>query len=206
MDHMLSQLLVERLLSELNRIRLIDPHSHINPHSAASKSLGDILGYHYFTELAHSAGLPRERIEEPGLSPKDLVARLVPKLCDIENTIQYSWLLHLCREFFDFEGESITLSNSEPLYDRAEARMARPDWEDEVLDRSGLDAVFLTNDFDDPLEGFDAGRYIPCLRTDDLVFKLTDPATRRRLAAATKIEVEDSAALQRALGQLFENF
>ena len=55
--------LSQRLLTELERIPLIDPHTHIDPHAPASKSLADILGYHYYTELAHSAGLPRERIE-----------------------------------------------------------------------------------------------------------------------------------------------
>src|SRR5262245_29931141 len=123
MGHIMSQMLTARLLAELNRIRLIDPHSHINPHAAASKSLAEILGYHYFTELAHSAGLPRERIEEPQLLPKEKVARLVAKLGDMENTVQYSWLLHLCREFFGFEEESITTSNWERLYDRAGAKM-----------------------------------------------------------------------------------
>ena len=51
--------LEQRILGELNRIRLIDPHSHINPHAAAAKTLTDILGYHYYTELAHSAGMPK---------------------------------------------------------------------------------------------------------------------------------------------------
>ena len=32
-----------------------------------------------------------------------------------------------------------------------------------MLERTKLDAVFLTNDFDDPLEGFDTKRYMPCL-------------------------------------------
>src|SRR5260221_8120672 len=97
-EHKMSQELASRILAELNRIRLIDPHSHINPHAAASKTLADILGYHYFTELAHSAGLPRERIEEVGISAKEKVARLVPKLGEFENNLQYSWLSHLCRE------------------------------------------------------------------------------------------------------------
>jgi glucuronate isomerase len=43
----MSQELLQRLTDELNRIPLIDPHSHINPHAAASKTLADILGYHY---------------------------------------------------------------------------------------------------------------------------------------------------------------
>ncbi|MCP6769795.1 hypothetical protein NL529_33610, partial [Klebsiella pneumoniae] len=67
----MSQALTQRILTELNGIRLIDPHSHINPHAAASKTLADILGYHYYTELAHSAGLPRNAIEEHGLAPKE---------------------------------------------------------------------------------------------------------------------------------------
>ena len=58
-------------------IVLIDPHTHINPHRPASTTLADILGYHYYTELIHSAGMPREAIEQPGLSPKELVGRLV---------------------------------------------------------------------------------------------------------------------------------
>src|SRR5579872_900135 len=169
----MSHALTNRILAELNRVRLIDPHSHINPHAAAAKTLGDILGYHYYTELAHSAGLARDRIEEPGLDPKEKVSRLIPRLCEIENTVQYGWLIDLCRAFFYFEAGTITEANWEGLYDRALETLSQPDWEQQVLERSGLDAVFLTNDFDDPLTGFDTDRYIPCLRTDDLVFHLT---------------------------------
>ena len=48
--------------------------------SAGSKTLADILGYHYYTELGHSAGMPREQIEEPGLDPKEKVGRLVARM------------------------------------------------------------------------------------------------------------------------------
>ena len=54
---MLTDRLTRDLYTEICRIPLIDPHSHINPHAAAAKSLDDILGYHYYTELAHSAGM-----------------------------------------------------------------------------------------------------------------------------------------------------
>jgi glucuronate isomerase len=202
----MSSELEQRLLNELNRIRLIDPHSHINPHAAASKTLADILGYHYYTELAHAAGLARERIEEPGLDPKEKVARLVPSLRDIENTVQYSWLIGLCRAFFYFDAETITASNWENLYDTALKVLAQPDWDQQVLDQSGLDAVFLTNDFDDRLTGFDTDRYIPCLRTDDLVFHWAKPETRQRLATATNNDVGSPADFERALGVLFDHF
>ena len=202
----MSQALAQRIGAELDRIPLIDPHSHINPHAAASTTLADILGYHYYTELAHSAGLPRAEIEEPGLPPREKVSRLVHKLSDLENTTQYSWLLEMCAAFFDFTEEAITPQNWEPLYDRAEAKMSQPGWEQEVLTKSGLEGVFLTNDFDDALSGFDTTRYIPCLRTDDLVFHLAKPQTRARLAKATGIEAVDAASLRKALGKLFEHF
>lgn len=198
--------LTQRLAAELHKIPLVDPHSHINPHAAASKTLADILGYHYYTELAHSAGLPRERIEEPGIPPKEKVARLVPKLADIENTVQYSWLLEMCREFFGFTDERIDVKNWERLYDAALAKMSQPDWEKQVLTHSRLEGVFLTNDFDDPLSGFDTSFYIPCLRTDDLVFHLAKPETRQRLAKATNVEMQDAATLKKAIGVLFTHF
>lgn len=205
-QHATSQQLEDRLLAELEQLVLIDPHTHINPHAPASRTLADILGYHYYTELAHSAGLPRERIEEPGLDPKDKVGRLVEQLEDLDNTIQLDWLIEMCRTFFDFEDDRITRDNWEALYAAAAAKMARADWEQQVLERSKLESVFLTNDFDDPLEGFDTSRYVPCLRTDDLVFKLHEPAVRERLARATGIEVVDGQTLRQAIGKRFEHF
>ncbi len=202
----MSAQLTQRLLSELEQLVLIDPHTHINALDPASHTLADILGYHYYTELAHSAGLPRERIEEPGLSPKDKVARLVPKLGEIENTVQFSWLLEMCRTFFGFQDDRITSANWEALYDSAEKKMAQPDWEEQVLKISKLEQIFLTNNFDDPLTGFDSQRYIPCLRTDDLVFHLAKKEIRDRLAKATSIELGGAASLNQAIGKLFEHF
>ncbi|HAA48117.1 MAG TPA: amidohydrolase, partial [Planctomycetaceae bacterium] len=45
----MSEQLHQRLFDELERLPLIDPHTHINPHAAASTTLADILGYHYYT-------------------------------------------------------------------------------------------------------------------------------------------------------------
>src|SRR5947199_2445575 len=84
--------------------------------------------------------------------------------------------------------------------------MAQPCWENQVLRLSNFEKVFLTNDFDDPLEGFDTNRYVPCLRTDDLVFHLDKPEVRQRLAKTTGVEVGDAASLRKAVGALFERF
>lgn len=204
-DNMSNQLRT-RLFDELEQFVLIDPHTHINPHAAASSTLADIMGYHYYTELAHSAGLARDRIEEEGLDPREKVSRLVERLPDLDNTIQLDWLVEICREFFGFEDERITADNWESLYDSAAEKMSQPGWEAHVLAHSKLEGVFLTNDFDDPLEGFDTSLYVPCLRTDDLVFHLARPDVRERLSGATRVEIADSATLTSALRTLFEHF
>ena len=54
---MSSDTLAHDLTAALDAVPLIDPHSHIDPLAPVSKSLDDILGYHYYTELAHSAGM-----------------------------------------------------------------------------------------------------------------------------------------------------
>ena len=59
-----------------------------------------------------------------------------------------------------------------------------------------LDAVFLTNNFDDPLTDFDTKRYIPCLRTDDLVFHLGKAEVRQRLEKGTNTAFTTPSALR----------
>jgi len=202
----MSQQLRARILAELESIALIDPHTHINPHAPAATTLADILGYHYYTELAHSAGLPKAEIEAPGLEPKEQVFRIVGKLPALENTVQYSWLIALARSFFGFNDHVVNQENWEQLYDAAAKKMAQPDWADQVLWASKLDAVFLTNNFDDPLEGFDTKRYIPCLRTDELVFQIAKATVRSRLADSTGIEPTGIDSLIDAIGVLFTRF
>jgi glucuronate isomerase len=202
---MLHDPLVRRLVDEICRIPLIDPHSHIDPRRPTARSLDDILGYHYYTELAHSAGMTQAPLAAD-VEPRRRVRALLEHLDRIDNTVQYSWFLEIASTFLGFEGERPTPADCDRLCDQAERVMAQPDWEKQVLERSRLETVFLTNDFDDPLEGFDTTRYVPCLRTDDLVFHLDKPEVRQRLAQATGVEGTDPARLRGALGRLFEHF
>jgi len=63
-DPAMPESLRTRLFDALDAIELIDPHTHINAHSPASTTLADIMGYHYYTELAHSAGMPRAQVSK----------------------------------------------------------------------------------------------------------------------------------------------
>ncbi|HTQ38792.1 MAG TPA: glucuronate isomerase [Pirellulales bacterium] len=202
----MSQELRNRLFAELDRIVLIDPHTHINAHQPASVNLADILGYHYYTELAHSAGLAREQIEEPGLGAKEKVGRLVAAMAPLENTIQYSWFIETAQELLGFKDDRLTPKNWEALFDSAAKQMSQPDYAARVMKQSKLESVFLTNDFDDALTGFDTRTFIPCLRTDDLVFHFAKPTVQERLQRATGIAVKNAATMRQAIGKLFDHF
>jgi glucuronate isomerase len=112
----------------------------------------------------------------------------------------------MAQVFFGFQHEGITPDNWESLYDRAEQLTSAGDWAAQVLKKSKLEAVFLTNDFDDSLKNFDTSVYIPCLRTDDLVFHLAQPSVRKRLDKASGVAVHDAVTLRSAIGKLFEHF
>jgi glucuronate isomerase len=202
---MLQDPLAIELYTEICRIPLIDPHSHIDPHRPTSRGLDDILGYHYYTELAHSAGLDKAAVA-PDRPPRERVRAILERMASFDNTAQYAWFLEIARAFLGFEGEHLTVADADALFDAADQVMAQPDWEQTVLSRSHIERVFLTNDFDDPLEGFNTSRYVPCLRTDDLVFHLDKPEVRTRWEKATGKGLASSSELHAGIGKLFEHF
>jgi glucuronate isomerase len=193
------------LFHEIAHWPIYDPHTHINPHRPAARHLDEILGYHYYTELAHSTGMPVERVS-PDLQPDVRVANVITYLDRIDSTVQYSWLIEIAKTFYGFPHHRITPANCGELLDRADRGQDGTSWDQRVWEASNLEAVFLTNDFDDPLEGWDTRAYVPCLRTDDLVLRLHDRETSARLARASGVHVEDHASLRAAIGRLFDRF
>ena len=199
--------LVQNLESALSRIPLIDPHSHIDPLSPVSKSLDDILGYHYYTELAHSAGMPQTLLAKDA-DPRERVREIIKFTDRYDNTAQYGWFVDIARTFLglDENATRITAADADKLYDTALKTFAQPDWEQQVFEKTRLEKIFLTNEFDDPLANFDTSKYVPCLRTDTLVFQLHLPETRRRLEAISGVHVRDGATLRMALAKVFMHF
>src|SRR5436190_10085060 len=92
--HAMTDQLTQDLYREICRIPLIDPHSHINPHAATAKSLDDILGYHYYTELAHSAGMSQAPLAA-SVSPRERCRELLKHLDRIDNTVQFRWFVEI---------------------------------------------------------------------------------------------------------------
>src|SRR3954468_4085232 len=123
--------LTRSLEAALADVPLIDPHSHIDPHAPASKSLTDILGYHYYTELAHSAGMPQSLIG-PDVPPRERVRAVLTYMERFDNTEQYAWFVDIARTFLGFAGDRVTAADADALFDAAEKTFAAPDWERQV--------------------------------------------------------------------------
>ena len=87
---MAADYLVSDLAAALAAVRLIDPHTHINPHAPAAMSLADLLGYHYYTELAHSVGVPQLHLG-PSVDPREQVRTVLGALSLFANTMQAGW-------------------------------------------------------------------------------------------------------------------
>jgi glucuronate isomerase len=202
---LLTDRLAQDLYTEICQIPLVDPHSHIDPRQPTARNLNDILNYHYYTELAHSVGMDKGPLQ-PDTDPRERVRAILYHMNCYDNTAQAMWFMDIARAFLNFQGHRLTIADSTWLCDTAERLMSRPDWEARVLQQTNLEKVFLTNDFDDSLEGFNTHRYVPCLRTDDLVFHLDKPPVQQRLARATGIDVGDAASMRRALEALFQHF
>src|SRR5947208_14663258 len=94
--------LTNDLTAALTAVPLIDPHSHLDPLSPVSKSLDDILGYHYYTELAHSAGMSQKLLAKDA-DPRERVREIVRFMDRYDNTAQYGWFVDIARTFLGFE-------------------------------------------------------------------------------------------------------
>src|SRR5215212_3002495 len=116
---MTSDTLADDLYTAISKIPLIDPHSHIDPLRPVSRHLDDILGYHYYTELAHSAGMSREPLRAD-VPPRERVRAILGHMDRFDNTAQYSWFLEIARAFLGFAGDRVTAAETDALCDAAE--------------------------------------------------------------------------------------
>lgn len=197
--------LTRDLYLEISKVPLIDPHSHINPLAPVSKNLDDILGYHYYTELAHSAGMSKEPLASD-VEPRERVRAILKHMNRFDNTVQYSWFVEIAKAFLGFHKDQVGEEDCDWLWEAAAKKFGEADWEQQVFAKTKLEKIFLTNEFDDPLESFDTKKYVPCLRTDSLVYGLHRPEIRDRLSKVSNIEVNDWASIKRAVSALFLRF
>ena len=127
--------LTRDLTAALDAIPLIDPHSHIEPLAAASKSLDDILGYHYYTELAHSAGMPQTCLAKD-FPKRDRCREIIRSMSRYDNCEQSRWFDDIAKSFLGFKGDRVTEKDADSLFDAAEKISESTDEKVNVWDSS----------------------------------------------------------------------
>src|SRR6187455_140454 len=103
--------LAQELFREIQAIPLIDPHTHIDPHSPPARSLDDLLGYHYYTELAHSAGMDQAPLR-PNVDPRERCRAILAHMDRFDNTAQYSWFVEIVNSFLGLELDAVTAADA----------------------------------------------------------------------------------------------
>jgi len=197
--------LEKRLLDEIMQIEAIDVHSHVPADKPFALSLRDLLGYHYFTELAYSAGMDKSVID-PDNPDEKMIPALVKAIAAFDNTVQYQWMIELAQTLFGFQESRLTVDNWKPLAQAVAEKGKQQGREREILAASHIEKVFLTNSFDDDLAAIDTEILVPCLRADTLMFQFTDEEVRKSLEKVSEVAIRKSADLLQALEAVIGQF
>ena len=89
--------LVRELYDRIDCLPIVDIHTHVDWKTGTAANIGDILSYHYYTELTNSAAYQEGKF--PFGDPEALTREILPKLGLIRNTVQYDWLMTISREY-----------------------------------------------------------------------------------------------------------
>jgi glucuronate isomerase len=197
--------LVRELYEEFNSLPIMDIHTHVNWKTGTARNIGEILSYHYYTELTNSADYDGQPL--PLDNPYELMRRVYPRLAYIRNTVQYDWLMTISREFLDVGAEEWEIDdNWEAIFDRSVDVMGRPEWTEELIAQADITRVFLTNQYDEDLEGLDQSFYAPCLRTEPFVLWMDRAGDRDGLGRFLGRPVRTVADFQAAIDRTFDKF
>ena len=94
--------LVKTLFRELKKMPIVDPHTHVRAQQPVAGHLGDLLGYHYYTELSNSS---RGRPEPLPDDPDARIDYVWPHLPHLRGTVQFDWMMGISEAFFKIPRE-----------------------------------------------------------------------------------------------------
>ncbi len=198
--------LVTKLYGEIDKFPIFDAHTHIDANRPSAGSLGKILSYHYYTELCNSAEY-EEGWWSPDLSDDELVKRISKKLPLIHNTVQFSWFLTLASEFLGVSREDLHDPDKIlKIHEDSKKIMGEKGYFESVVEKSKLKRVYLTNQYNEKLEGFDTSFYRPCLRIDPFSYFVEKGNPLQEISKITGKKIEDAKSFDEALDALFKYF
>lgn len=196
--------LVMELYQEIDSLPIVDIHTHVQWQTGTAANIGEILSYHYYTELTNSAEYSEGRF--PFDDSEALTEIILPKLALIRNTVQYDWLMTISREYLGLDSGEWYPENWQYIFDRSVEVMGRPEWRDELVAQSNIARVFLTNQYNDDLEGLDTSFYTPCLRTEPFILWMDRPAERESMGAFLGRPIRTIADFRSVIQVTFDEF
>ena len=195
----------KRLKIAIDDMELIDCHTHLRWHQPSAETLTDIFSYHYIATELVSAGMDPELIGED-LPAKERFLNAVPYIPRIQNTTTWWGFMQICKQLFGFDAETINEQNAESLYNSTADKLQQPNWYLDVLNQIKIRKAFLTNEFDEDLQGYNKDVFIPALRVDGWINQITDVAVIKRLEACTNSDIDSLATFKQATQQVAERF
>jgi len=172
--------LTAELFRRIDALPIVDVHTHVEWKTGTAANIGDILSYHYYTELTNAAEFQGGTF--PFDDPEELTRVILPKLRLIANTVQYDWLMTISREYLGIAPDQWHPDNWKAIFGRSVEVMGRPEWRDEMVAKSNIVKVFLTNQYNDDLEGLDTAFYAPCLRCEPFILWMDRTSEREGLS------------------------
>ncbi len=129
----------ETLLEEIQRIPVIDAHSHLDRDQMAASHIDMLIGYHMLTYPFRSSGIPEEllyggkRTEQREVFEKEWVKRWPA----VAATGFGGMLRRIFRDLYEFD-EPITESSFPRLVNAFESHQGNQEWGREILSKAGI--------------------------------------------------------------------
>jgi len=196
--------LVSEIYEQLDMIPIVDIHTHVDWKAPTARHIGDILSYHYYTELINSAAFRQEPF--PFDDPQALTRIIVENLPHIRHTVQYDWLMAISQEFLGIEPWEWEPHNADAILARSAEIMGDKAWFEEVASQANIQRVYLTNQYDDDLEGLDTSFFTPCLRIEPFVLDILEPDARQRMSEVLGRPVRVPSDMKTLIDRTFRYF
>ena len=116
------------LLQDIQRLAVIDCHTHLDARHPSARGLHDVMFYHMVISELYSAGCPSgaRLSEEPTEQEKvSRITEAIPYLKYVENTSCYFLLRIILQDLYDWN-DPVTLNNWQELDERIAAKSADP--------------------------------------------------------------------------------
>lgn len=197
--------LAKQFESEISKMPIIDPHTHLQHRRPSAGLIGNIFSYHYIKMELSTVGMNVAELMSDSLHPDLRMKNALEYVPKIMNTTTWWGFMTICKAL-GFDEDTINNNNLEKLCKIAEETMSSEGWYRKALDSINIKRSFLTNLPDEDMTGCDMEYFIPSLRTDEWVLNINEEATRNKLTKLTGKNINNINTLKEAIYDVARRF